>query len=148
MTRPQKQTRVSGMNPRLADIYAQIPTSACVPNCGKCCGPIMPSSAEIRNVKDWCEERHIEYKDFLSITKEGGCPYLDPEKKCRIYPVRPFLCRLVGVATKLPCPLGKCHASKLLNSPQSDALYKAIYLRGKEKRHTEKHRRLVQEILR
>lgn len=135
------------MNPKLADIYAQIPQSTCEPNCGKCCGPIMPSLAEIRNVKDWCQQRRVEYKDFLSITEEGSCPYLSLEKKCLIYPIRPFLCRLVGVATDLPCPLGKCHPSKLLNKSQSDALYKAIYLYGKEKSRTEKHRRLLREVL-
>jgi len=135
------------MNSKLADIYAQIPQSTCEPNCGKCCGPIMPSLAEVRNVKDWCERHHLEYMDFLNITENGDCPYLNSEKKCLIYPVRPFLCRILGVSIELPCPVGKCHPSKMLNKPQSDALYKAIYLRGKEKPRTEKHQRLVKELI-
>jgi len=135
------------MNSKLAEIYAQIPQSTCEPNCGECCGPIMPSLAELRNVKDWCERHHLEYRDFLNITDEGNCPYLTPDKRCRIYPVRPFLCRILGVSVELPCPIGKCIQSKMLNSPQIDALYKAIYLHGKEKARTEKHRRLVKEIL-
>lgn len=134
------------MNPKLSDIYAQIPQSTCKPNCGKCCGPIMPSLAEMRNVKDWCKNHNIDYKEFLNITEKGDCPYLTTEKKCLIYPSRPFLCRILGVSIELPCPIGKCSSTKILNNPQSRALYKAIYLRGKEKPRTEKHRELLKEI--
>jgi len=118
--------------------------------CGKCCGPVFPSLAELRNIKFWCEQHHIEYRDFLNITKDGSCPYLSLEKKCLIYPVRPFLCRILGASIALPCPIGKCipaSKAKALNHPQSDALYAAIYLRGKEKPRTEKHRQIVQKVL-
>lgn len=136
------------MNVKLENVYSQIPISSCIDNCGECCGPIMPSLAEIRNIKDWCAEHHIEYKDPLDITEDGYCPYRSSEKRCLIYPVRPFLCRMLGVSVDTLCPLGKCEARKVLNHPQSDALYKAIYLHGKEKPRTEKHQRIVREVLR
>lgn len=133
------------MNIKLEKIYSQIPKSICPPNCGECCGVILPSLAEIRNIKDWCEERHVEYKDFY-LTVGLDCPYLSDSKECTIYPVRPFLCRLLGVSKSLPCPLGKCRAAKVLNRAQSNQLYKAIYLHGKEKSRIERHRRLLKGI--
>lgn len=135
------------MNSKLGNVYAQIPKSNCPEGCGKCCGPIFPSLAELQNIKIYCTEHHIEFRNFLDITEDGFCPYLQTDKRCAIYPVRPFLCRILGTSSVLPCPLGKIKSVKLLNKPQSDALYAAIYLHGKEKPRTEKHRRIVKEVL-
>lgn len=133
------------MNAKLETVYNQIPSCSCVANCGRCCGLVMPSLAELRNIKDWCVVHHIEYKDFLDITGEGDCPYLSPEQKCLIYPVRPFLCRMLGASVDTPCPIGGGVVARVLNHSQSNALYKAIYLHGKEKPRTEKYQRLVRE---
>lgn len=135
------------MDSKLEKIYSQIPKSTCPDGCGACCGPVFPSLAELRNIKDWSAEHHVEFRDFLDVDSEGFCPYLGKNKKCTIYPVRPFLCRILGASTELPCPIGKCRASKMLNRPQTDALYKAIYLHGKEKTRTEKHKKIVNEVL-
>lgn len=130
----------------LKSVYGQIPKSTCILGCGECCGILFPGLAEIRNIKDWCEERSVEYKDF-NMTVGLDCPYLTADKECVIYPVRPFLCRILGVSIDLPCPMGNCTAIKMLNHPQSSSLYKAIYLHGKEKSRTEKHRRLIHNLL-
>lgn len=135
------------MNTKLQDVYSQIPEARCPEGCGDCCGPVFPSLTELRNIKDWCINHHIGFRDFLDVTENGTCPYLDQDKRCAIYPVRPFLCRILGASTDLPCPLGKCAVTKLLNHPQSDALYSAIYLHGKEKARTEKHRQIVKAVL-
>jgi len=137
------------MNQKLETVYSTIPQGECPEGCGQCCGPVFPSLAELRNIQDWCEIHHVEYKDFLRIQDDGSCPYLGPDKKCVIYPVRPFLCRLLGVSLALPCPMKGwvCEHGKVMNQPQSGALYKAIYLHGKEKARTEKHRRIVAEVL-
>jgi len=132
---------------QLESIYEQIPKVVCPEGCGRCCGPVFPSLAELHNVKIWCAEHHVEHRDFLDITQEGACPYLISEQKCSIYSVRPFLCRLLGVSLDLSCPLGKCTAARILNHSQSDALYGAVYLRGKEKARTMKHRRIVRQAL-
>ena len=136
------------MDAKLQEIYMAIPKASCPENCGRCCGPVFPSLREERNVKAWCAAHRIEYRPFLLITEDGSCPYLESNKRCLIYPVRPFLCRILGASTELSCPIDQCKAGRLLNKPQSDALYKAIYLHGKEKRRTEKHRLLVREVLR
>ena len=135
------------MNSKLEDIYSQIPGSTCPEGCGRCCGPVFPSLAELRNIKDWCQRRNIEFKDFLNVGSNGDCPYLKQDQRCAIYPVRPFLCRILGVSSELPCPTRRCIPVKVLNRPQSDALYKAMYLHGKEKPRVEKHRRLIQELI-
>lgn len=134
------------MNPQLQNIYNNIPSSVCPPNCGQCCGILFPSLAELRNIQDYCLSHHIEYKDF-TMTVGLDCPYFMKDKSCQIYPVRPFLCRILGVSSDLPCPLRKCKPEKVLNHPQSNALYKAIYLKGKEKPRTGKHRRLLKSLM-
>lgn len=134
------------MDSKLAQIYAQIPASTCPPNCGKCCGILHPSMAEIRNVQEWLHQHHREYIDFTMLVGDN-CPYLSAAKECTIYPVRPFLCRIMGSCVDIPCPL---HANKpdgILNHLQGNWCYKQIYLKGKEKSRTEKHRKVLHEIL-
>lgn len=96
--------------------------------------------AETANIRAWCEERRIEFKEFYA-TIGLDCPYLLEDKRCSIYPVRPFLCRIAGVSTDLPCPLplSGCSPQKVLNHAQSSCIYAQIYLQGKETRRTEKH---------
>jgi len=132
---------------KLAEIYRQIPESTCPLHCGECCGILYPSLAEIAAIKEWCRIHHQEYKDFNMILGLD-CPYLAPDKRCEIYPVRPFLCRIMGVSVDIPCPLKKCRTAKLLNSPQSRALYKGIYLHGKEKIRTIRHKKVLRKLIR
>jgi len=132
---------------QLENLYAQIPKAICPEGCGRCCGPVFPSLAELHNIKNWCAEHHVESRDFLDITREGSCSYLTAKQKCSIYPVRPFLCRILGVSLDLSCPLEKCTATRILNHSQSDALYESVYLRGKEKARTMRHRQIVNRVL-
>ena len=134
------------MNHKLTQVYNQIPQSTCPPNCGKCCGILYPSLAELTNVKDWCLAHHREFKDFTMLMGDN-CPYLSETKECEIYPVRPFLCRIMGTSVDCPCPLHLNKPKKILNRPQSLWCYNQIYLRGKEKPRTEKHRKLLHEVL-
>jgi len=133
------------VNQKLLEIYSQIPASTCPTGCGKCCGILFPSMAEIRNIKDWLTARHMEYKEFHMLVGLD-CPYLDEKKECMIYPVRPFLCRVMGVSD-LRCPTGQCKTDKILNHAQSWYLYKQIYLKGKEKPRTERHLLMVTTLL-
>jgi len=134
------------MNAKLQQIYSQIPKSKCPPNCGQCCGILLPSMAELTNIRDWCKKHNIEFVDFHMMVGLD-CPYLEKDKRCRIYEVRPFLCRILGVSSDMPCPIHKCEPEKILNHLQSSYLYEQIYLKGKEKPRTEKHRRELLSIL-
>jgi Fe-S-cluster containining protein len=130
----------------IEDIYKQIPISTCPPGCGKCCGILYPSTTEIQNVKSYCERKHIPFIEF-HMTVGLDCPYLQLDKSCGIYEVRPFLCRIMGVSVDIDCPLKKCKPSRLLNSPQSRKLYTGIYMHGKEKARRNRHVKILRTIL-
>jgi hypothetical protein len=133
----------------LVQVYRQIPSldRPCPPGCGACCGILWPSQAENRNIRSWLRLRGRPFIDFL-LTAGLDCPYLDGDKRCSIYPVRPFLCRILAAAEALPCPSGLAGANRPLKPPQSSYLYGQIYLRGKQKALTEKHAALIREVLR
>lgn len=72
-------------------------------NCGRCCGliPVMPD--ELKQIRDYVAKYKIKAVNIHSIT----CPFRDDKKKiCLIYPVRPIICRLMGVVKGMECPNG------------------------------------------
>jgi len=135
------------MDTKLGIIYSQIPKATCPEGCGKCCGIVYPSRLELNNIYSWCVLHKIEPKDF-TMAPELDCPYLGQDKRCTIYPVRPFLCRILGASHDLPCPLGLCSARQRLNSAVSRHLYSQVYLHGKEKARTERHRSVLLPLIR
>lgn len=134
------------INSKLQKVYNQIPKSTCPPGCGKCCGILFPSEVEISNIKSWLKEHGRDYIDF-NITIGLNCPYLSKTKECTIYPVRPFLCRFLGVSVDLPCPLKLNKPERVMNHQVSGWCYTEIYLKGKERPRTEKHKRLLNKLL-
>lgn len=74
-------------------------------NCGKCCGIIPASISEINAIRDYIAVNGIEP---IKRSDKTICPFRDEEhKKCLIYPVRPIICRLFGVAKgEMQCPNG------------------------------------------
>lgn len=136
---------------RLQEIYRQIPHTICPRGCGRCCGAVFPSLAEIENIKKYCAQKGIEYKAFYcedEVNTFGlDCPYLTEGRTCLIYPVRPFLCRILG-AGDLDCPLGLCRPyGKMLNHIQSEHLYNQIYMKGKERARTIRHKHIIVDLL-
>lgn len=64
--------------------------------CGNCCGIFIPMiDEEIENLKKYVKENNIQpEKRFDGNNLEIRCPFLDLEKKkCKVYEVRPFVCR-------------------------------------------------------
>lgn len=70
--------------------------------CGECCSNILPiSNKEIKEIKRYIVKHKIERVNHGSVAVTNWldmtCPFLDPDggnEKCRIYPVRPLVCRL------------------------------------------------------
>lgn len=65
-------------------------------NCGQCCGDILHlSHKEIKRIKEYVKKNKIEATPkivFASI--DNTCPFRDNKnKKCKIYEVRPDICR-------------------------------------------------------
>lgn len=74
-------------------------------NCGECCGIIPASEQEINSIREYITKNGIKP---IIRTNKAICPFRDNEKKkCLIYPVRPVICRLFGVAKgNMQCPNG------------------------------------------
>lgn len=68
--------------------------------CGACCADVIPiSSREAKTIKAYIKRHHVEPVRHVpagSSIIDGVCPFYDtgrPSKKCRIYSVRPGICR-------------------------------------------------------
>lgn len=64
--------------------------------CGKCCGLFIPvTKKEVGIIKQYVKENNIKpEKRYNGKDLELRCPFLDLKNhKCKIYPVRPFVCR-------------------------------------------------------
>ena len=90
---------------RLDHIYSRIPTMDCH-HCHVCCGPIIwfePEEMRIRLYLEQHDMPYIQWDNEEFKKHHMHCPYLSDDG-CRIYPVRPLVCRLQGVAEGLECP--------------------------------------------
>src|SRR4030042_6858002 len=89
---------------RLNGIYQQIPD--CVwSHCHTCCGTIIWFSPEEVNIRSFLQQHQLEYVVWSTeefTQHDMRCPYLRDDR-CRIYPVRPIVCRLQGNIPELPC---------------------------------------------
>ncbi len=79
-----------------------IPVFHCQEGCGECCGVHYWSTMEWKIITAFLKE-HGRKQKFARETLDM-CPYLDEEKKCTIYEVRPAICRLYGVVREMKCP--------------------------------------------
>lgn len=69
--------------------------------CGGCCGNILPmTKTEVQDIRKYITKHNIkEFKRVFPLVNpilDLTCPFLDDNKKtekCRIYEVRPFICR-------------------------------------------------------
>jgi hypothetical protein len=78
-------------------------------NCGRCCGPLMVTHSEIKDIKEFYATLDSRTKNRIRNQKMGPitCQFRDVKNKsCVIYPVRPEVCRLFGLSKKLQCPFG------------------------------------------
>ncbi len=89
-----------------------IPAHKSCKNCGACCGIIPASPAEIKAIKEFLGRHPGEKAHAVKNSmKHYKCPFRDDEQeKCVIYPVRPVLCRLMGVVNGMQCKNGNSMA--------------------------------------
>jgi Predicted Fe-S-cluster oxidoreductase len=95
----------------LNQVYAEIPSGSCV-GCAKCCSEsVNVSLVELANIfengisKLLPKQREELYKRIISFylsewVKPNACPFLDNEKRCTIYEVRPLPCRIFGAPSE------------------------------------------------
>lgn len=83
----------------LDDLYAQLPKLTCKGQCQECCGPIQMSRVEWDRIKG--RVGHSPRARTLT------CPLLILSSgRCKVYAVRPMICRLWGVVEDMRCPWG------------------------------------------
>jgi hypothetical protein len=91
---------------RLESIYSQLPKDTFCHHCHECCGPIIWFKPEEILIRTYCTQHNIQYvvwskEEFKNHAMR--CPYLY-NNRCKIYPVRPIVCRLQGHLPELFCP--------------------------------------------
>jgi uncharacterized protein len=86
-------------------IYARLPTIACRGKCQESCGPI-----------------------YMSLR----CPMLCRESgKCRVYDIRPVICRLWGLVESMLCPWG-CRPARVLTDREGAVIIERVMRIGNE----------------
>jgi len=110
-------------------------TFVCKENCGKCCGPVPMTPAFISLNRDKIQNTNYTLtpakfmkrvsggREVYALTKNLECIFLTQEKKCAIYDIRPYVCRIYGVDKRLPCPFIDLEG-KLREKPISELLDK------------------------
>jgi Fe-S-cluster containining protein len=80
-----------------------IPPMRCDTGCGECCGVVPATETEFRAVERFIAEHGIH----PAAHTDGTCPFYQGGG-CKIYPVRPLVCRLFGhsVDPLMTCPRG------------------------------------------
>jgi Fe-S-cluster containining protein len=93
---------------KIRAIWEQIPSVRCKPGCYDCCGPVLMTKTEWKNITP--KRKHLSL----------DCPYIK-DSKCGIYNDRPTICRLFGTCGDHPmlkCPHG-CIADNPITDKQA-----------------------------
>lgn len=109
---------------QLEALYATLPKVSCKRKCQGCCGPLLIPEIELRRMEEKTgyiqqdSRQHLETdgpfknvdKDLLrALTPDDDltCKQLMPfTGACRVYSVRPMVCRMWGTTPSMRCPFG------------------------------------------
>lgn len=88
---------------KFEELHKAVPEEGtkCKAGCGKCCVAGAPvAKPETEEISEWLcktyEYEQIRDQFHHHDTQPQMCPFLTPDKRCFIYPVRPVVCRLFG----------------------------------------------------
>ena len=122
---------------RLERLYRSLPTIDCQGKCIDACGPIACTPLEAKRMTEAggpfkVTGRVIKLQFLGNIQGRIDCGYLDEEGRCRVYDVRPLICRLYGLTERMRCPFG-CKPSRWLSADECMAfMKKADIIGGKQ----------------
>ena len=68
--------------------------------CGGCCGPVHITAKEKEVILKYMKDNNLNPEKKSDM----DCKFLDENKKCMIYSVRPSVCKLFGPYINLRCP--------------------------------------------
>ena len=100
-------------------LYATLPHIKCQRRCQKYCGLILMSKAESDRI---AERIGRTPKD----TQNLSCPMLSLMGNCKIYDIRPAICRLYGLTKSLQCQFG-CTPERWLDDAEARHLLREIH---------------------
>lgn len=135
----------------LRELWDRIPV---IENCkGKCwasCGPVEHSNREARLIR----QRGVLISPG-EISKRSDspddvfwCEALDGCGRCKVYDVRPTMCRLWGAWQEMPCPFGCAPASGLLSADEGLRILMESLIIGGTDHFDEEQIRLSLKMLR
>lgn len=105
-TQPTPRRSVEETYKALDDLYKLVPAVECRGKCQQACGPIDMSTAEHRRIVNLgvIIPRATQAKSVNDLAMT--CPALTMLGTCRVYQVRPMICRLWGAIESMACPHG------------------------------------------
>lgn len=104
---------------RLTAILASLPAIACKGLCHDQCTVILMSRLEWNRIVKALGGREPPAPTTTS------CPLLTEAKRCKLYDVRPFICRIWGLTPRLRCPHG-CEPERWLSDDDAQAMIEEI----------------------
>lgn len=110
----------------LQTIYNSLPKINCKKLCHECCGPIAMSKIEHDRILK--ESGKVPTYD----KKRQACGFLNKQNECKVYRIRPFICRLFGLVKAMKCPHG-CEPERWLTDQEARQLLNQIEILSKNK---------------
>lgn len=112
---------------RLRQIWDRVPKVDCQGLCHGACGVILMSALEHRLI-----ENHVGKIPQRDMQDGLSCPLLNEEtKRCKVYDVRPLVCRLYGAVEGMECKHGCLVHGPLLTKQQGwELMAEAFKLSG------------------
>lgn len=105
---------------QLDTLYAQLPRLECKRLCQDCCGPVPMSRLEWARIVQ--RLGHAPQGDESLV-----CPML-VRGSCRVYTIRPIMCRLWGLVQAMACPFGCVPERWLTDKEASRFIRRALTL--------------------
>ena len=97
-----------------------LPKLECRGMCQESCGPVFMSRVEWRRIID-----RLGYAPKGDATM--ACPMLGrKDGRCRVYDIRPGICRLWGLVASMPCPFGCVPEGGLLSDADGHEVLRRI----------------------
>jgi Fe-S-cluster containining protein len=117
----RKKTRrapITAMDRALDELYEVIPEiPACNGWCAESCGPVAMSTGEWNRIKRTGHDTKV--RDTMT------CPLLSPTGRCKVYTVRPLICRLWGATKEMRCPKG-CEPTRWISIAEASELFERV----------------------
>ena len=105
---------------QLTALYEELPRIACAGLCHGACGPIMASRLEVEQLG----------APLIFHPRTLACVFLDSNRRCLAYHLRPMICRVYGVSRGLPCPHGCVPDRWLTDEEGRDFVARAMAIGG------------------